>query len=80
MVWSLVVFLLRTYSNICYMSYNPAPWEDLADIEGRLSNKAWGGVVYGQYTTAKGNAECLDTALNRGILAMYHNSPRWLPM
>ena len=33
-----------------------------------LSNKAQGGVVYGQYTSAKGcsyaqrNAECLDTA------------------
>ena len=43
-----------------------------------LSNIARGGVVYGQYTTAKGcsyaqrNAEFLDTALSRGILAIYH--------
>ena len=34
-------------------------------------------VVHGQYTTARGcslwrNAECLDTALSGGILAMYH--------
>ena len=39
-----------------------------------LSNKARGGVVYGQYTMARGcsyawrNAEYMDTALSRGIL------------
>jgi hypothetical protein len=57
-----------------------------------LSNKALGDVVYGQYTTAKGcsyarrNVECLDTAISRGILAIYHKPPRcliaiinWLP-
>jgi hypothetical protein len=43
-----------------------------------LNNKARGGVVYGQYTTAKGcydalrNTECMDTALSRGILTIYH--------
>ena len=46
-----------------------------------LSNTAQGGVVYGQYTTAKGcsyaqrNMECLYTALNCGILAIYHKPP-----
>ena len=57
-----------------------------------LSNKARGGVVYGQYTTAKccsyarRNAEFLDTALSPDILAIYHKPPRcliaiinWLP-
>jgi hypothetical protein len=49
-----------------------------------VRNKAQGGVVFGQYTTAKGcsyarhKAECLDTALSRGILAIYHNPPRCL--
>jgi hypothetical protein len=58
-----------------------------------LSNKAQGGVVYGQYTTAKAcsyawsNDGGLDTALSRGILAKYHKPPsyliaiiNWLPM
>ena len=50
----------------------------------QLSNKAWGGVVYGQYSTAKGcsyarcNEECLDTALSRDILAIYHKPTRYL--
>ena len=46
-----------------------------SDIVCYLSNKARGGVVYGQYTTAKGcsrTAEWLDTVLSRGILAIYH--------
>ena len=56
---------------------------------GSISNKALGGVVYGQYTTAKGcsyarsNTECLDTALSRGLLAIYHKPIaiiNWLPM
>ena len=49
-----------------------------------LSNKARGGVVYRQYTTAKGcsyaqcNMEFLDTALSRGILAIYYKPQRCL--
>ena len=49
-----------------------------------LSNKAEGGMVYDQYTMAKGCsyarriAECLDTALIRGIRAVYHKPPRCL--
>jgi hypothetical protein len=49
-----------------------------------FKQKAQGGVVYGQYTTAKGysytghNVECLDTALSRSILAIYHKHPRCL--
>jgi hypothetical protein len=45
-----------------------------------FSNKARGGVVYGQYTTAKcciqalRVASCLRTALSRDILAIYHTS------
>ena len=41
-----------------------------------------GGVVYGQYTTAKGcsyaqhNVKFLDTALSRCILAIYLKPPR----
>ena len=34
-----------------------------------LNSQARGGVVYDQYTTDK---ECLDAALSRGILAIYH--------
>ena len=46
-----------------------------------LSNKARGGVVYGQYTTTKGcsyairNTECLDTVLSCRILAIYAQTP-----
>jgi hypothetical protein len=49
-----------------------------------LSNNAWGGLVYGQYTTTKGcfklrcNAECLDTALIHGIFAIYHKTQRYV--
>ena len=41
-----------------------------------LSNKAQGGVVYGQYTTAKScsyaqrTVECMDTALTQGALLL----------
>jgi hypothetical protein len=47
-----------------------------------LSKKSWGGVVYGQNTMAKNcsyaQRECLDIALSRGILAIYHILPRYL--
>ena len=43
-----------------------------------LCNKAPGGVVYGQYTTAKGLRAVLDTALSRGILTIYHKPPKCL--
>ena len=47
-------------------------------VIAKLSNKGRGGVVYGQYTTAKGcthavrKVECLDTTLSHVILAIYH--------
>jgi hypothetical protein len=44
-----------------------------------ISNKARAVVLFGQYTTVRAvlthNVECLDTALSRGILAIYHKVP-----